>query len=68
MGMADLRGRRGGVAAAVAAFWLGFVCGGGSLPGAAVIGGASGQPPQEPASASQSPQGPAPASQPPQEP
>ncbi len=68
MGMADLRGRRGGVAAVVAAFWLGFVCGGGSLPGAAVIGGASGQPPQEPASASQSPQGPAPASQPPQEP
>ena len=68
MGMADLRGRRGGVAAAVAAFWLGFVCGGGSLPGAAVIGGASGQPRQEPASASQSPQGPAPASQPPQEP
>ena len=77
--MADLRGRRGGVAAVVAAFWLGFVCGGGSLPGAAVIGGVSGQPPQEPAPtqppqepapapASQAPQEPAPASQPSQEP
>ena len=65
MGMADLRGRRGGVAAVVAAFWLGFVCGGGSLPGAAVIGEVSGQPPQEPAPASQEP---APVSQPPQEP
>ncbi len=69
--MADLRGRRGGVAAVVAAFWLGFVCGGGSLPGAAVIGGVAGQPPQP---ASQPPQEPAPAqeaapaSQPPQEP
>ena len=67
MGMADLRGRRGGVAAVVAAFWLGFVCGGGSLRGA-VIGGASAQPPQEPAPASQPSQEPAPASQPPQEP
>ena len=57
--MADLRGRRGGVAAVVAAFWLGFVCGGGSLPGAAVIGEVSGQPPQEPAPASQPPQEPA---------
>ena len=66
--MADLRGRRGGVAAVVAAFWLGFVCGGGSLPGAAVIGEVSGQPAQEPAPASQSSQEPAPASQPPQEP
>ena len=70
--MADLRGRRGGVAAVVAAFWLGFVCGGGSLPGAAVIGEVSGQPPQEPAPApaSQPPQepAPAPASQPPQDP
>ena len=70
MGMADLRGRKGGVAAIVAAFWLGFVCGGGSLPGAAVIGGVSGQPPQEPApaAASQAPQEPAAASQPSQEP
>ena len=67
MWMTDRR-RAGGVAAVVAAFWLGFVCGGGSLPGAAVIGGASGQPPQEPAPASQPPQEPAPASQPPQDP
>ncbi len=68
--MADLRGRRGGVAAVVAAFWLGFVCGGGSLPGAAVIEEGGGQPPQEPAPASQPPQqpAPAPASQPSQEP
>lgn len=75
MGMADLRGRRGGVAAVVAAFWLGFVCGGGRLPGAAAIGGAFGQPPQEPAPVSQPPQEPAsapaesgPAPQPPDEP
>ena len=65
--MADLRGRRGGVAAVVVAFWLGFVCGGGSLPGAAVIGDVSGQPPQEPVPASRSSQT-APGSQPPQEP
>ncbi len=49
------RGRVGGVAAVVAAFWLGFVCGGaGSLPGAAAIqapGGTQPQPPQEPAPA-----------------
>ena len=49
------RGRVGGVAAVVAAFWLGFVCGGaGSLPGAAVIQAPAGtqpQPPQEPAPA-----------------
>ena len=61
MGMVDLRGRRGGVAAVVAAFWLGFVCGGGSFPGAAVIGQGSGRSPQEPAAASQPPQEPAPA-------
>lgn len=49
------RGRVGGVAAVVAAFWLGFVCGGaGSFPGAAAIqapGGTQPQPPQEPAPA-----------------
>ena len=49
------RGRVGGVAAVVAAFWLGFVCGGtGSLPGAAAIQAPAGtqpQPPQEPAPA-----------------
>ena len=61
MGMTDLRRRTGGVAAVVAAFWLGFLCGGGSLPGAAAIGGAAGQPPQEPAPASQPPVEPAPA-------
>ena len=61
MGMTDLRRRTGGVAAVVAAFWLGFLCGGGSLPGAAAIGGATGQPPQEPAPASQPPEAPEPA-------
>ena len=59
--MTDLRRRTGGVAAVVAAFWLGFLCGGGSLPGAAAIGGATGQPSQEPAPASQPPVEPAPA-------
>ena len=60
--MTDLRRRTGGVAAVVAAFWLGFVCGGGgSLPGAEATGGPSG-PPREPAPASQPPQAdPAPA-------
>ena len=45
--MTDLGRRTGGVAAVVAAFWLGFVCGGGGgLPGAAAVGGPSGQPPR----------------------
>ena len=61
--MTDLRRRTGGVAAVVAAFWLGFVCGGGgSLPGAEATGGPAGPPPREPAPAPQPPQAdPAPA-------
>ena len=72
----DRRRRVGGVAAVVAAFWLGFVCGsGGTLPEAAALGEPSGQPPREPSPASQPPgepapvpDGPSPASQPPGEP
>ena len=67
MRMTDRRRRVGGVAAVVAAFWLGFVCGGGgSLPEAAAVGGPSGPPRQEPAPASQPPDEPEdPAPQPP---
>ncbi len=73
MRMTDRRRRVGGVAAVAAAFWLGFVCGGGGiLPEAAALDEPSGQPPQEPGPASQPPEEPAavprepdPASQPP---
>ena len=68
MRMTDRRRQVGGVAAVVAAFWLGFLCGGGGVPSEAA---APGQPPQEPAPASQPPdaepapvsEDPAPASQ-----
>ena len=60
----DRRRRVCGVASVVAAFWLGFVCGGGGiLPEAAANGGPSGQPPPAPAPASQQPDEPAPAPQ-----
>ena len=69
MRIKDRPRRVGGVAAVVAAFWLGFVCGGGgSLPGAAAIREPLGPQQQEPAPASQPPGEPAPASQPPGEP
>ena len=74
MRMTDRRRQVGGVGAVVAAFWLGFVCGGGG--GVLSEAAASGQPPGEPAPASQQPpaepdpasQPPDPASQPPDEP
>ena len=66
------RRRVGGIAAVVAAFWLGFTCGGGgSSPGVAVSFAPPGQPdpaaqpPEEPAPAADEPD---PASQPPEEP
>ena len=50
MRMKERRRRAGGVAAVVAAFGLGLVCGnGGGLPGAAALGAPAGQPPEEPA-------------------
>ncbi len=52
MRMTDRRRQVCGVAAVVAAFWLGFVCGGGGVLSEAA---ASGQPPGEPAPASQPP-------------
>ena len=52
MRMTERRRQVGGVAAVVAAFWLGFVCGGGGVPSEAA---APGQPPREPAPASQQP-------------
>ena len=66
MRMMDRRRRVGGVAAVVAAFGLGLVCGGGGgLPGAAAMGAPWAQPPeQDPAT--QPPEEPAPASQPPE--
>ena len=57
MRMTDRRRQVGGVAAVVAAFWLGFVCGGGGVLSEAA---ASGQPPGEPDPASQPPVDPAP--------
>ncbi len=64
MRMTERRRRVGGVAAVVAAFWLGFVCGGGgTLPEVAAIGEPSWQPPREPAPATQPPDGPAPVSE-----
>ncbi len=69
MRMTERRRRLGGVAAVVAAFWLGFVCGGGAtFPEAAANGEAPGQPPAGSAPASQPPDEPAPASQPLDEP
>ena len=73
MRMTDRRRQVGGVAAVVAAFWLGFVCGGGGVLSEAA---ASGQPPGEPDPASQPPpvdpapvpDDPDPASQPPADP
>ena len=55
MRMTDRRRQVGGVGAVVAAFWLGFVCGGGG--GVLSEAAASGQPPGEPAPASQQPPG-----------
>ncbi len=67
MRITDWRGRRLGCAVAVvAAFWLGFLCGGGgSLSGAAAIQAPPGtgqqdQPPADPPPASQAPEEPAP--------
>ncbi len=71
MQTADRR-RVGGIAAAVAAFWLGFMCGGGgSFAGVAVSSvppgqpGPASQPPDDPAPV---PEEPGPASQPPDDP
>ena len=65
MRMMDRR-RMGGVAAVIAAFGLGFVCGGG-LPGAAAMGVPWAQPPERDPAA-QPPEEPAPAAQPPDDP
>ena len=61
------RRRMGGVSAVVAAFWVGFVCGGGGdLPGAAEIRGLWAA--QQQAPAAPLPEDPDPASQPPEDP